>query len=68
LSFDPREDTHPITERADLSPERRCQLLEQRLAQLWDQVWWISLPQERRAAYEKEGFRAPVSRFYGDSA
>jgi hypothetical protein len=61
-------ESHPILERPDLSAEERCQLLEQRLAQLWDQVWWMALPADRRAAYEVEGFSAPIKHFYGDGA
>jgi hypothetical protein len=33
-------------------------------AQLWDQVWWLSLPPERRADYEAQGFRDPIQQFY----
>jgi len=55
---------HPVRERFDLPIERRVQLLEQLLAMLWDQVWWMALPAERRAQYEAEGFRAPIERFY----
>jgi hypothetical protein len=44
----------------------RVRLLECKLAQLWDQVWWMSLPPERRAGYEAEGFTAPIERFYED--
>ena len=57
---------HPVQERPDLTPERRCQILEVHLAQLWDQVWWLSLTPEQRAAYDKEGFQAPIARFYDE--
>ena len=33
-------------------------------AQLWDQVWWLSVPWWRRAYWWLRGFRAPISRFY----
>lgn len=55
---------HPIQESPSLPLERRVQLLEIHLAQLWDQVWWMQLSPEKRAEYEAEGFRAPIRRFY----
>lgn len=60
---------HPILERQDLPLERRVQLLEMYLAQLWDQVWWMNLQEidpARRAQYEREGFSAPIQKFYDD--
>jgi hypothetical protein len=57
---------HPIQESPRLPLERRVQLLEIHLAQIWDAVWWLSLSPERRAAYEAEGFTAPIQRFYED--
>lgn len=57
---------HPVQERPQLSAERRCQLLEQQLAQVWDQVWWMNLPFWRRWWYIAQGFRSPISRFYQD--
>ena len=45
---------HPITQ--PISHED----LAERVAQLWDQVWWMALPPERRAAYEAEGHTAPI--------
>jgi hypothetical protein len=57
---------HPIQERPDLPLDRRVQLLEQALAQLWDQVWWMALPVDQRRAYEADGFRQPIERFYHD--
>ncbi len=33
-------------------------------AQLWDQVWWLSLPDARRADYQRQGFRDPIQQFY----
>ena len=55
---------HPIQESPNLPLERRVQLLEIHLAQLWDQVWWMNLPEAQRAAYEAEGFTAPIQAFY----
>jgi hypothetical protein len=57
---------HPIEERPDLPVERRLQLIEQHLAQLWDQVWWMNLPAEQREAYRLDGFSDPIERFYED--
>jgi len=57
---------HPVCERPDLPLERRCQLLEIRLAQLWDQVWWMQLPDTQRTAYARQGFTAPIRQFYED--
>lgn len=59
-------DRHPVQESPPLPLERRVQLLEHQLARLWDQVWWMSLPPDRRAAYEAEGFTAPIPQFYDD--
>jgi len=56
---------HPVQERLDLPVDRRVQLLEQLVAQLWDQVWWMNLAPEARAEYERQGFTAPIERFYG---
>lgn len=55
---------HPIQHAPQLPLEQRVQLLEFHLAQLWDQVWWMNLSSERRAAYEAEGFTAPILNFY----
>lgn len=55
---------HPIQQCLPLSPERRIQLLEIHLSQLWDQVWWMQLSPEKRAEYEAEGFTAPIQKFY----
>lgn len=55
---------HPIGESLDLPLERRVQLLEINLARLWDQVWWMNLPPERREAYRAEGFTDPIEHFY----
>lgn len=55
---------HPIEERPDLPLEERIRHLEIHFAQLWDQVWWMNLPEDRRKAYEAEGFKAPIQEFY----
>lgn len=55
---------HPVAESPDLPLKRRVQLLEINLARLWDQVWWMNLPPERREAYRAEGFSDPIERFY----
>jgi hypothetical protein len=55
---------HPVEERHDLPLEQRVQLLEQLLARIWDQVWWMNLPPERREAYRAEGFTDPIQHFY----
>jgi hypothetical protein len=57
-------DRHPIQDSPALPLERRVQLLEVHLARLWDQVWWMSLPEDRRRQYEAEGFTAPITSFY----
>jgi hypothetical protein len=59
---------HPIQESPPLPLERRVQLLEIYLAQIWDFVWWLSLTPEQRADYEAQGFTAPIERFYEDDA
>lgn len=55
---------HPVLECPPYTLERRVQLLECFVAQLWDQVWWLSLPAEQRERYEAEGFTAPILHFY----
>lgn len=55
---------HPISQHTDEPPEDRLRFLEEHLAQLWDQVWWLSLPPERRDAYRAEGFTDPILHFY----
>jgi hypothetical protein len=55
---------HPVQESPALPLERRVQWLEINLARLWDQVWWMNLPADRRAEYEAQGFSAPIPRFY----
>jgi hypothetical protein len=62
----PRE-RHPLeTAPAGKSAEERLRILEEHLAMLWDQVWWLSLPVERRDAYRAEGYSDPVQKFYID--
>lgn len=55
---------HPIQESPDLPLQRRVQLLEIHLAQLWDEVWWHQLPWYRRLFYWCQGFRSPITKFY----
>lgn len=59
-------DEHPVKESPDLPLERRVQLLEGFVAQLWDQVWWMQLSPDKRAEYEAQGFTAPIQKFYGE--
>lgn len=59
---------HPVQERPDLPLERRAQLLEQHLARLWDEVWWMRLPPWRRLLYRLRGFREPIPMRQLDSA
>lgn len=62
------KEIHPIQiGRQDRTLEERVAHLERHLAALWDQVWWISLPPERRAGYEAEGYTAPILTFYQES-
>jgi hypothetical protein len=65
---DGHPDKHPI----DGGPpgatlEHRLYWLECHVAMLWDQVWWMALPEDRRKGYEAEGFKAPIDKFYGRS-
>jgi hypothetical protein len=56
---------HPIPEAPpDMSLEERVRHLEIKLAQLWDQVWWMSLQKDQREFYEHDGFTAPILKFY----
>jgi hypothetical protein len=55
---------HPIQDAPDLPLDRRVHLLECYLARLWDQVWWMSLPWYKRAAWRVLGFTAPIRKFY----
>lgn len=65
----PREELierHPVQvlTGAGLPDAERIALLERNLARLWDQVWWMQLSPEKRAQYEADGHRAPISNFY----
>ena len=63
---DGHPDKHPITVcPSGLTLEQRVHWLEAHLSMLWDQVWWMALPEDRRKGYEAEGFTAPIDRFYG---
>lgn len=55
---------HPVRQRPELSREQQLEQLREFLAQLWDQVWWLSLPPADRTRYEQEGHRAPITHFY----
>jgi hypothetical protein len=56
---------HPIpAPPTGLPLDQRVLLLENRLAQLWDEVWWHQLPWYRRLGYWLQGFRSPITRFY----
>lgn len=57
---DERPLRHPVQERPDLPYERRMQILEQLVAQIFDVVWWMNLTPEERAEYEAQGFTAPT--------
>lgn len=65
--MDQKKPIHPIQ---DCPPNKtvmeRVQYLEIMLAQLWDQVWWMNLPDEERAKYRSEGFTDPIEKFYND--
>lgn len=51
-----------------MSVEERVGYLEQMLARLWDQVWWMNLPEEKRSEYEAQGFKDPIGKFYIDGS
>lgn len=53
-----------IKERHPITYPMSMDLLAEKVAQLWDQVWWLSLPPEKRAEYEAQGFVAPIQTFY----
>lgn len=62
--------THPIQDPLidpltgkPATPERERQLMRIYLAQLWEQVWWLSLSPEKRAEYEAQGNKAPIEDF-----
>lgn len=68
LKSRPLRERHPLAQ--DPPPDdpeglrRYCFTLQCRTAQLWDQVWWLSLPWWKRAVWILLGFRAPIRRFY----
>lgn len=43
------KEIHPIQDSPPWTLEQRVRHLELHLAMLWDQVWWMALPPERRA-------------------
>jgi len=47
-----------------MTDQERIRHLEQYLAFLWDQVWWMALPAKQRKRYESQGFVQPIARFY----
>lgn len=55
---------HPIQEPAAAQSleeaNEHIRLAYVKLAQLWDQVWWLSLPFWRRWIYIAQGFQAPL--------
>ena len=55
---------HPIPDAPDLPLDQRVHRLEVHLAQLWDQVWWMSLPWYKRLGWRALGFSAPIAKFY----
>lgn len=58
-------ENHPIQiERPDATQEQRILWLEHHVAMLWDQVWWMNLPPDQRAAYQREGYSDPIQAFY----
>ena len=57
---------HPIPDDPP-SPDtlvREVHQLKCLTAQLWDQVWWHSLPLWKRCAFRVLGFSDPIRRFY----
>jgi hypothetical protein len=57
-------EVHPIPDAPDLPLDQRVHHLEVHLGQLWDAVWWISLPWYKRVAWRLLGFKAPIQQFY----
>ena len=43
---------------------REVHMLKCLTGQLWDQVWWISIPLWQRVVYRLLGFKSPIERFY----
>lgn len=62
------KEKHPIEHIPPMSVEERVGYLEQMLARLWDQVWWMNLPEEKRSEYEAQGFKDPIGKFYIDGS
>ena len=58
---------HPIAVAPSMTLDDRVRHIEAHLAMLWDQVWWMNLPEESRAAYRLQGFRDPIEHFYVES-
>lgn len=57
---------HPIQPcPKDTTLLERVHWLELHLAMLWDQVWWMNLPAEKRDEYKAHGFTDPIEKFYG---
>lgn len=59
-----RTSKHLGTVPPGLSVEDQLLHLKEYVAQLWDQVWWLSLSPEKRAEYEAEGHTHPIAKFY----
>jgi hypothetical protein len=57
---------HPIPDAPDMPLEDRVRHLECMLARLWDQVWWMALPESQRNVYRSDGFTDPIEAFYLD--
>lgn len=55
----PMRERHPLSwDGPALSPFE--EFLRERVAQLWDEVWWHQLPWYRRLFYRLQGFRSPI--------
>ena len=64
----PERERHPIP---DDPPEptiealvREVHVLKCRTGQLWDQVWWLSIPRWQRVVFQMLGFKDPIQQFY----
>jgi len=56
---------HPIPEDiADLSDRELLRRTRIDLARLWDQVWWMNLSEDERAAHRATGHDDPITNFY----
>lgn len=59
------QDVHPIRQgEHERSLNERMAELEYAVSILWDQVWWLSISQEDRDKYAKEGYSDPIKQFY----